>query len=120
MSDIEFDCPECLNRLVVDESGAGRVVDCPECRKPVRIPKPLHAEAASATDPVPLPPTPSLSHSHNLQPCPDCGKTVSINAEVCLSCGHRFKHVQTPGGILAAVVLGLLLCAIIVVAMGGC
>ena len=39
MANIYFKCL-CGKHLAVDESMAGRTVDCSECKKPVQIPKP--------------------------------------------------------------------------------
>lgn len=44
MSDINFYCPLCGHNLTVDENGAGLVVTCPECSKPIRIPAALKAD----------------------------------------------------------------------------
>ena len=44
MSDINFYCPLCGHNLTVDENGAGLVVTCPECSKPIRIPTALKAD----------------------------------------------------------------------------
>ena len=49
MADITFDCPQCGNNLVVDESGAGLSAPCPECSQIITIPSP-------ATAPRPTPP----------------------------------------------------------------
>ena len=38
MSDMHFDCPKCGHSLVVDESGAGLSVPCPECSYVIKIP----------------------------------------------------------------------------------
>ena len=40
--------------------------------------------------------------------CPDCKAKVSYQAEKCPSCGRVIKQRQTAGGLLAAVILGLL------------
>lgn len=45
-----------------------------------------------------------------LNSCPTCKKDVSSDAEVCPHCGQRLKKApQTIGGILAAVILGLII-----------
>lgn len=50
--DITFDCVHCEYLLVADKSGAGKIVKCPGCGRPVTIPKPRKqspsAKAASA------------------------------------------------------------------------
>ncbi len=47
MADLKFHCPECDQRLAVDESAAGMQIDCPQCRTALIIP-------ASSSDPVKL------------------------------------------------------------------
>ena len=39
MADIYFMC-SCQKHLAVDEAGAGQTVACPDCGKPVEVPKP--------------------------------------------------------------------------------
>ena len=39
MSDIIFKCPQCESKLVIDEQGAGMVIDCPKCSLEVTIPQ---------------------------------------------------------------------------------
>ncbi len=87
MSDIEFDCPACLKTLSVDSQGAGLVVDCPECGKPIRIPKPPALE----------PPEPSVRERvvEDNQPhkkvsglqiefeCPACFKSLCVDSQAC-------------------------------------
>ena len=38
MADIKFYCPECRQKIAVDESAAGMQVDCPHCRSSLIIP----------------------------------------------------------------------------------
>ncbi len=49
----------------------------------------------------------------NLVSCPDCQKEISRKAELCPNCGLRLRSRQTAAGILAAVVLGLIICWLI-------
>lgn len=39
-TDIVFDCPHCGHGLVIDNRGAGLVIHCVECGKPVQVPIP--------------------------------------------------------------------------------
>src|SRR5882757_1742516 len=39
MADIKFQCPECWQRIAVDESAAGMQVDCPNCQSTLVIPR---------------------------------------------------------------------------------
>ena len=58
MADINFNCPECGHNLLVDESGAGITVPCPECAKPIKIPCP--PAQAAYSDPMS-----QLRNNHN-------------------------------------------------------
>ncbi len=48
--------------------------------------------------------------AQNLMACPDCDKQVSRNAESCPNCGQPIKRRQTAGGLLSAIIIGLILC----------
>jgi hypothetical protein len=37
-SDIAFDCPQCVLRILVDQSGAGLTITCPRCKKQLVVP----------------------------------------------------------------------------------
>lgn len=39
-TDIVFDCPHCGHGLVIDNRGAGLVISCANCGKPVQVPIP--------------------------------------------------------------------------------
>lgn len=39
-TDIVFDCPHCGHGLIIDNRGAGLVITCAECGKPVQVPIP--------------------------------------------------------------------------------
>jgi len=39
MSDIFFKCAACGKYLVVDDTGAGLAIDCPDCNNPITIPE---------------------------------------------------------------------------------
>lgn len=43
-----------------------------------------------------------------MKPCPSCQTELSDTAETCPKCGHVIKKPQTAGGILAAIVIGIL------------
>jgi DNA-directed RNA polymerase subunit M/transcription elongation factor TFIIS len=46
--DIPFDCPGCGQHMVIDEAGAGLVVQCPKCGREVSVPViPASAPAAN-------------------------------------------------------------------------
>lgn len=39
-TDIVFDCPHCGKSLVIDNQGAGLIITCTQCHKPVQVPIP--------------------------------------------------------------------------------
>ena len=49
--DIWFECPSCNKSLVVDEAGAGLIVECPQCHISVIVPPP---QSPSFPAPVPV------------------------------------------------------------------
>jgi predicted amidophosphoribosyltransferase len=92
--DIDFNCPRCNQPLSVEASGAGMLVNCPECKEQIEIPRGAVEGKEETANP-------------NLMRCPDCGKEVSRNAESCPHCGRKLKEKQTATGLLAAIVIGL-------------
>ena len=38
MADLKFHCPECQQKVAVDESAAGMAIECPRCRSGLVIP----------------------------------------------------------------------------------
>src|SRR5580700_5374026 len=48
MADIRFQCPECRQKIAVDDNAAGMQVDCPNCRSSLVIPR-VSEEAAEIT-----------------------------------------------------------------------
>lgn len=42
--DVFFNCPACGQHLVIDEAGAGLVIQCPKCSKDLTVPAPKPAE----------------------------------------------------------------------------
>src|SRR3954471_2949563 len=38
MADIKFSCPQCQQKIAVDDSAAGVKIDCPHCRSTLVIP----------------------------------------------------------------------------------
>ena len=53
-TDIRFNCPRCGQHLCVEERGAGRPVNCPNCNEQIEIPR------SSTAPPTPPPLLPSL------------------------------------------------------------
>ena len=50
--DIPFDCPGCGQHLVIDEAGAGLVVQCPKCGRDVGVPSTREPEPSHGTKPA--------------------------------------------------------------------
>lgn len=80
MSDIKFACPECLRQLIVDSQAAGRVFNCPQCSKPIRIPRRRNAPSAPQ-------PAQRLEKKHH-KDCPYCGEQILMSAIKCKHCGE--------------------------------
>ena len=38
MADINFNCPRCQQKLVIDEAGAGLITSCPICNHMLSVP----------------------------------------------------------------------------------
>ena len=56
-TDIQFDCPGCGKRLVVDQAAEGMIVDCPQCRTNVIVP-PESAKVAATLASAKMEPKP--------------------------------------------------------------
>jgi hypothetical protein len=57
--DIVFNCPHCQVELEVEADAAGESIDCPECKRPIRIPSGPGSGATAGPLPPP-PPVPSV------------------------------------------------------------
>lgn len=91
MADITFNCPKCNNALVVDESGSGRLVNCPHCKNQIKIPT-----LADAMDiPSAVPPLPISSASSQEKACPFCGENILLVATKCKHCGSMLTSSQS-------------------------
>lgn len=62
-------CPHCKSRSEFDAEVTGRVVDCPICNEPFRVPSP----------------------DDDQRSCPNCGDPMDETAIVCVGCGFSFK-----------------------------
>lgn len=100
MSDITFNCPGCNGALEVDESAAGRLVNCSHCKMQIKIPFKTPAEPAA----VPV----SASHpayaKQDQKACPFCGEMILTIAKKCRYCKNfldegecRAKNAGTSG-----------------------
>lgn len=75
--DIKFDCPNCQQPIVVDDSGAGTTINCPSCQSTINVPK-----SAIRVTPEPRP---------NLWRCSACHGFYSKRAYACPHCGDPIK-----------------------------
>jgi len=77
MADIEFNCPKCQHRLVVDGRGAGKKVKCPKCSGELIIPTPEPSPTGIA--------------------CPKCGViSPTPDAKFCMKCGANLQLSSEP------------------------
>lgn len=53
--DITFNCGKCGQSITIDEAGAGQLVDCPKCGKPMEVP---YKSAAAVPQAPSVPPQP--------------------------------------------------------------
>jgi DNA-directed RNA polymerase subunit RPC12/RpoP len=79
--DITFNCDACGQNIVIDEAGAGCIVECPKCG--VRVLVPVPSEQAATT-------------SSTLTQCPDCSREVSKRAAACPHCGAPLTGATSP------------------------
>lgn len=80
--DITFSCTKCGQRIVVDEAGAGQIIDCPKCGTSLNVPNQFQ----------PSIPSPVAPQSINLQECPDC--TADLQASCIVSPLWRSHHAD--------------------------
>jgi len=118
MADFKFKCPKCQQPLAAPQDMLGETINCPSCQVEITLPclqpqQPPRLQPQSQPKPPPVSPV----KNNKLFSCPDCGNTISSQAETCPSCGRRFKHVQTPGGILGAILLALFIFGFIMMMM---
>lgn len=50
--DIHFSCPACEHHMVIDEAGAGLVIQCTECGQDVRVPNPVEPKPSPEAGPA--------------------------------------------------------------------
>jgi len=72
--DIEFNCPVCGQRMVIDKAGAGLVIQCPKCKRNVRVPSPFAPDPSSGAKPATAP-RPPREHTVVLNWTPPSGST---------------------------------------------
>ena len=54
MADIKFTCPNCTLSIEASEDMRGQIVDCPNCRNPIRVPEPTNTHSPGNRPPQEL------------------------------------------------------------------
>ena len=104
-------CNVCSAKIEFEPSRAGYLATCPHCGMETTLfipvpPRPLKPE-------IPKPEIPNP----NLTPCPGCGRSLSVQAEICPQCGHPLREkpstLESAFKGTFAVVLALILISVI-------
>lgn len=54
-----------------------------------------------------------MNKENKLIACPVCNNDISTDAALCPHCGHTLKEPQTAVGLVAAIILGLVIFALL-------
>lgn len=73
MADISFSCSQCGKNLVIEETGAGLAIQCPNCNATLTVPAPSQEKQ-----------------------CPFCAEVVKKEAIVCKHCGRDLVAKPPP------------------------
>jgi|GEM_PF-6750609 len=101
MSDIKFDCSWCGQSLEAPEDMGGEVLDCPSCKRRIKIPS---ATSKQTLQPKKSPPQPSRpvapppQHHTPPSPPPQRGPQRRQVAFICPHCNINIQRVAYPGG----------------------
>ncbi len=106
---IKFHCPQCDKKIGVPQEFAGKLVRCPRCKQPARVPElepePLEEQiadsvwsedmfAAQQDEPPGQPDQQQLSDR-----CPQCKVVLPTDSEFCVNCGYALYPSQFKGSI---------------------
>jgi hypothetical protein len=106
--DIDFKCPRCNQPLSVEASGAGMLVNCPDCNEQIEVPRATAPRGAQRREI-------GVEGNPKLMPCPDCGHQVSKKAATCPGCGRRISFANAMfSAIFWGILAAMLVAAIIV------
>ncbi len=104
---MEINCPSCNEAVLIADEDMTATVECPFCQQRFELESETssthHPPSPQKNEPPPIetPPPPvektlpplsdearQMLTSKLLIQCPACGKAVSKQADICLSCGH--------------------------------
>jgi uncharacterized paraquat-inducible protein A len=113
MPDIHFECPKCKQTLDAPDELAGQLIECPTCKETIEVP--VRSRQVKLPTGFTVREMSPSSTTASLSKCPSCRADVSTEAASCPKCGHLFKYA---GGINLqdpVHVIGLIICALIVI-----
>ena len=98
MSDFNFNCPHCEQKLEAPEEMLGQTIECPSCSGSIELPKP---DPLSQSDPPAElrtsvqspPPSPPPKQTKD---CPFCGEEILASARKCKHCGEFLDGSAPP------------------------
>lgn len=95
MAEFIFACQQCGEKLQVDDSLAGQVVECPTCKKGIVVPKKSSSYrnlAELAKVKLDKRPDESVRSTGRERRCPRCGVSNDVDRMSCWSCGKTLRE----------------------------
>jgi TM2 domain-containing membrane protein YozV len=114
MTDLKSKCPHCGQPLEAPGEMLGQTVNCPACRKSLRLGPPrIGTQPPPAPPPAPeaTPDAASNVEGDPLRPCPFCAEQILATAVKCRYCGEMLNRGTTQahaGGTTSKIAAGLL------------